>query len=260
MTVVPHDGAHPRVDILGVQVSVLSKSSLLKDIRRAVDRRSRLRVAFCNVHTVAECQSDDLLRTAVNSSEVVAPDGMPLVWVSRSRGFKNAQRVSGPNTFAACCEFGLQYGFRHYFFGSTQDTLDALTRNLLQHFPGIIIAGSYSPPFRTLTEAEDEEALARINESFPDILWIGLGMPKQELWTASHEERLKAPVLMPVGAAFAFHAGTVRRAPYWMQQFGLEWVFRLCQEPRRLWRRYLLGNSRFLYLLAKQQLNKRQKA
>ena len=244
----------PRVDILSVRVSVVTMPILLNLVRDAIESRSRLRAAFCTVHTVTECQDSDALREAVNSSEVVCPDGMPLVWLCRGRGAAQTRRVYGPDALLAVCEDGVAGGYRHYFYGSTTETLQRLTSNLRQRFPGIIIAGAYSPPFRPASPHEDAAAIEQINASRADIVWVGLGMPRQELWAAEHQDLLEAPVLMPVGAAFDFHAGTVRQAPLWMQRSGTEWLFRLTQEPRRLWRRYLLGNSRFVYLLAREWL------
>lgn len=252
MTSMPTD--LERVDILGVRVAALTIPRALGLIATAVASRSKIRFVFATVHTVTECQRQPALLEAVNHS-VVAPDGMPLVWLSRRRSRSDVRRVYGPDMLIATCEDGLARGYRHFFYGSTDETVQALIARLSARFPGLAVAGAYSPPFRPLSAAEEDDVLARINAAEPDIVWVGLGMPRQELWIARYEERLNTPVLMAVGAAFDFHAGTVRQAPSWMQRAGLEWLFRLIQEPRRLWRRYLLGNSRFVWLLLRERLS-----
>jgi N-acetylglucosaminyldiphosphoundecaprenol N-acetyl-beta-D-mannosaminyltransferase len=243
-----------KIDILGVGISVLTRAALLEAVERSVETRSKLRVAFCNVDTIAQSQNNKTLASVVNDYEVASPDGMPLVWFGKLQGNKEMERVDGPNAMLAICEMGVPLGFKHYFYGSTEATLEALEANIRERFPGIDIVGSYSPPFRPLTDDERSEVVNRINAVKPDLIWIGLGMPKQELWVAENHSLLEAPGLLAVGAAFGFHAGMVRRAPRWMQNAGLEWLFRLSQEPRRLWKRYLVGNSVFLYLAARQFL------
>jgi N-acetylglucosaminyldiphosphoundecaprenol N-acetyl-beta-D-mannosaminyltransferase len=179
---------------------------------------------------------------------------MPVVWLAGREARVPVSRVYGPDMMLAVSEDGLATQYRHFFYGSTPETLDALITRLSARYPGMVVAGSYAPPFGTLSSEEDARMVEIINESAPDIVWVGLGMPKQELWVAEHQDRLTAPVLMAVGAAFDFHAGTVRQAPTWMQRSGLEWLFRLVQEPRRLWRRYLLANTRFAGLLMRRAL------
>lgn len=201
--------------------------------------------------TVVQSQHNSVLANAVNEFEIAAPDGMPLVWLSKFSGHNDAERVDGPTSMLAICEQGVGLGFRHYFYGGTPAMLEALEENLRARFPDIKIAGSYSPPFRDLTEEERTNFANRINAAKADLVWIGLGMPKQELWVARNHSLLEPPVILAVGAAFGFTAGMVRRAPRWMQRIGLEWLFRLSQEPRRLWRRYLLGNPYFVWLVIK---------
>jgi N-acetylglucosaminyldiphosphoundecaprenol N-acetyl-beta-D-mannosaminyltransferase len=177
---------------------------------------------------------------------MVTPDGMPLVYLSRLAGFKDCGRVYGPDLMAEVCAQSVHLGHRHFFYGTTPKTLSALEDRLCQRYPGLIVAGSFSPPFRALTPAESFEIAALINEKKPDIVWVGLSTPKQEVWMAEHRALLDAPVLVGVGAAFDFHAGTVRQAPRWVQPLCLEWLFRLVTEPRRLWKRYLINNPAFL--------------
>jgi N-acetylglucosaminyldiphosphoundecaprenol N-acetyl-beta-D-mannosaminyltransferase len=243
----------PRADILGVRVWALTIPRALDLIAQAITTRTKTRFVFSTVHTLTECQRQPRLMDAVNGS-VVAPDGMPLVWLARRRTRRDVRRVYGPDMLLATCEAGIDAGYRRFFYGSTDATLEALADRLRTRYPGLIVAGAYAPPFRALSSEEDAEIVRLINAAAPDIVWIGLGMPKQELWAAGHQDHLTAPVLMAVGAAFDFHAGTVRQAPRWMQRSGLEWLFRLVQEPRRLWRRYVLGNARFVWLLARSSL------
>jgi N-acetylglucosaminyldiphosphoundecaprenol N-acetyl-beta-D-mannosaminyltransferase len=238
--------------ILNLHLSSLTAQLLLDTVAEAVAERYRLRVAFCSVDTAVQCQRNHELAAAINEFELASPDGMPLVWLSKLAGVKDIERVDGPNSMLAICEQGVALGYRHFFYGSTEETLTALEGRLQALFPGIQIVGSFSPPFRPLAEAESEDIAYRINSAKPDIVWVGLGMPKQELWVAQNAWRLEAPVILAVGAAFGFTAGLVRRAPRWMQRSGLEWAFRLSQEPRRLWKRYLLGNPYFLWLVARQ--------
>lgn len=244
-----------RVDVLGIGLSVLNMPTLLSVLRKAIDSRTKVRVAFCNVHTLTECLTDGGLNDTIQGCQVVSPDGMPVVWLGRRAGAHGIERVCGPDALLACCEDGLQRGYRHYFFGSTDETLAALTERLQARYPGMVVAGTYSPPFRDLTPAEDDDVVARINAAKPDIVWVGLGMPKQEFWAAEHQARIDAPVILPVGAAFAFHAGTVKQAPLWMRKRGLEWLYRLLQEPTRLWKRYFVSNTRFIYEVAKRELS-----
>ena len=209
-------------------------------------------VCFSNVHTVVSAHKDLLLRDITNHSFLSLPDGKPLSLIAHWRGLTDVERVAGPDFLPHL--IGKARGARHYFYGSTPDTLARLTENLREHFPDMIIAGSYSPPFRELTAEETDNILAHIKAAHPDLIWVGLGAPKQEYWISRHYENLRPAVLLGVGAAFEFHAGITSRAPAWMQRLSIEWLYRLLQEPRRLWKRYLLTNSLFIYYLARQAL------
>jgi N-acetylglucosaminyldiphosphoundecaprenol N-acetyl-beta-D-mannosaminyltransferase len=171
---------------------------------------------------------------------------MPLVWLLKSAGHGGAERVCGPDLMLRVIEDGCRRGYRHFLYGSRPETLRRLEANLVRRFPALRLVGSYSPPFAPFTADEEERTRAMINASGADIVWVGLGAPKQERWMAANRAFLEAPVLAGVGAAFDFHAGTVRQAPGVLQRSGLEWFFRLCTEPRRLWRRYLTTNPRFV--------------
>ncbi len=179
---------------------------------------------------------------------------MPVVWMLRWQGFKNVQRVYGPDLLQAACARSLETGWRHYFYGGAPQVAEKLKDKLCADYPGLQVVGMESPPFRPLTAEEDEDAVQRIRQARPDIVWVGLGAPRQDFWMAEHLDRLGVPVLVGVGAAFDFLSGAKPQAPLWMRRSGLEWLFRLATEPRRLWRRYLIGNPRFLYLCLLQRL------
>jgi N-acetylglucosaminyldiphosphoundecaprenol N-acetyl-beta-D-mannosaminyltransferase len=243
-----------RVNILGVGVMPLdlSRAVAILDNWRVQGRRDY--VCCVSVHGLVTAQRDPAVREALNRCGLATQDGMPLVWWSRWAGRADAQRVCGPDLFDAVCAHGIERQYRHYFYGGTPAVLEQLRARLAARHPGMIIAGMYAPPFRPPTETEDAAEIAAINAARPDFVWIGLGMPKQEKWMLSHRARIEAPVLAGIGAAFDFHAGVKPRAPAWMQRAGLEWLFRLGCEPRRLARRYLIDNGIFVTLAARQAL------
>lgn len=236
----------PKINVLGVGIHAIDQARAVAAIESWIERGSRSYVNVCTVHTVMECQRDPELRRRVNGGTMATPDGMPLVWLSRLHGHRDADRVYGPDLMLEMCRRSAQTGHRHFFYGSSPEVLSDLEANLRARFPGLIIAGSHSPPMLPAGAAEDSEVLAAIDASCPDVVWVGLGTPKQDHWIANHRPRLAAPVLVAVGAAFDFHAGRKRQAPHWMQRAGLEWFFRLLHEPRRLARRYLLYNPWFV--------------
>jgi N-acetylglucosaminyldiphosphoundecaprenol N-acetyl-beta-D-mannosaminyltransferase len=234
-----------RVNVLGVGVSAIDMSIALDVIERWISAGDRQYVCVTGVHGVMESQRDAKLRRIHNDAGLVTPDGMPLVWVSRLKGFETS-RVYGPDLLLACCERFLPQQCRHFFYGAAEGVAERLGTRLSSRFPGLVVAGSFSPPFRALTPEEDHEIVAMINATEPDIVWVGLSTPKQERWMEEHLERVNAPVLIGVGAAFDFHAGVKPQAPRWMQRTGLEWLFRMITEPRRLGRRYLVNNPLFV--------------
>ena len=247
-----------QMNILGVHVSATNMPEAVRQIKTWIADRTRTYVCVTGVHGIMECQDNRRLRAIHNSAGMVTPDGMPLVYISRAGGHAQTTRVYGPDLMAAICEDSVGAGYRHFFYGAAPATLAKLVERIGGRFPGIQIAGSYSPPFRDLTPDERCAIAARINDCAPDIVWVGLSTPKQETWMADIRQQLTAPVLVGVGAAFDFHAGTVRQAPRWMQPLCLEWFFRLLVEPKRLWKRYLLNNPRFLVSLSLQALGLRQ--
>ncbi len=238
-----------RTNILGVGISAVDMAQALETIEGWIESKEPHYVCVCTVHTVMECQRDERLRQIVNSAGLATPDGMPLVWLSRLAGHKHVDRVYGPDLMLAFCQLAAQEGYTNYFYGGDVGAPELLANRLSPKFPGFKMVGGYSPPFRPLTKEEDDEVVRMINEANPDIVWVGLGTPKQDWWVAEHVGRLSAPALIAIGAAFDFHVGRVKQAPRWMQRSGLEWLYRLCQEPRRLWRRYLVYNPLFLISL-----------
>jgi N-acetylglucosaminyldiphosphoundecaprenol N-acetyl-beta-D-mannosaminyltransferase len=243
-----------RVDILGVGVSAIDPGEALRQIGGWLDRRESHYVCVNTVHSLLCAQDDPSLLDVYREAAMVTPDGMPLVWLSRRRGRPEVRRVYGPDLMLACCDVFRERGARHYFYGGAEGVPELLTERLTERFPGLQVAGGYSPPFRPLSKAEDAEIVERINAARPDFVWVGLGAPKQDHWMAEHVGRLTAPVLLGVGAAFDFHAGLKKQAPAWMQERGLEWLFRLLSEPRRLAGRYVAGNSRFVALVLAEEL------
>ena len=245
------------VSILKSKIRPVSLDEAIQCIEGLIASRGRHYVCVCNVHTVMTGVDDERFRQITNNAALAVPDGMPLVWAARLLGVHQRRRVYGPDLLLAMCEKGVEKGYSHFFYGGRQGVAQTLAQNLSHRFPKIRIAGFFSPPFRPITKSEDDQVVDIINASVADILWVGLGAPKQEYWMASHVGRISVPVMAGVGAAFDFHAGTVKQAPKWMQDWGLEWVFRLCVEPRRLWRRYLYYNPRFVYQVAKQLISER---
>ena len=245
------------IDILGVSVSAIDMPMALETIEGWIAERHSNYVCFRDVHGVMLCQKDEALMRIHGSAGLVAPDGMPLVWVGRLMGARRMRRVCGPDLLPALCERSLARGYRHFFYGGAPGVAERLAEALQARFPGLAVAGTFTPPFRPLTGEEDAAAVRTINASKADIVWVGLSTPKQERWMAEHLGRIQAPVMLGVGAAFDFHAGAVRRAPRWMQRSGLEWLFRLLAEPRRLWRRYLVLAPKFVVLAVLQVLGLR---
>jgi N-acetylglucosaminyldiphosphoundecaprenol N-acetyl-beta-D-mannosaminyltransferase len=248
----------PRANILGVGVSALNMAMALEIIEGWIERREPHYVCVTGVHGVMESQRDGELRRIHNRAGLVTPDGMPLVWLSRLQGFHHVERVYGPDLMLALCERLAAKGYRHFFYGGAEGVPEQLASVLQKRFPGLQVAGTFSPPFRSLTADEDDRIVQMINAAAPDIVWVGLSTPKQERWMAGHRERLTAPVLIGVGAAFDFLTGRKPQAPRWMQRAGLEWLFRLLTEPRRLWRRYLINNPLFVALVVLQALGVRR--
>lgn len=208
-------------------------------------------ICICNAHSIATARQDGLFREALLNADLTTPDGAPIAWMMRRLGQKQQVRISGPDLMWKYCSRLEKINGSIYLYGSSISTLEKIKTKIKETFPNLIIAGSYSPPFRDLSEEEDTEVVKNINASGANIVWVSLGCPKQEKWMAAHKSRVNS-VMIGVGAAFDFHAGTIKRAPLWMQKNGLEWLHRLCSEPRRLWKRYFFTNSIFILLAFRQ--------
>ena len=208
-------------------------------------------ICVANVHTTVTAHDDPTYQAVQNGAVMALPDGGPLSKFSREQGYVDAARVTGPDLMKEMLKESADKHYRHYFYGSTQETLDILKATIEKNYPGAVIAGMYSPPFRPLTPEEDAAVIRRINETKPDFVWVGLGAPKQERWMAAHEDKVQA-VMVGVGAAFDYEAGNIRRAPMWMQRHNLEWLYRLMQDPKRLFKRYLTTNIKYLWWTWKQ--------
>lgn len=241
-----------RFNVLGVGVSAIDMDQALAEIDGWIARGERRYVCVCPVHSIMECRRSEEVRRIFNAAGMVTPDGMPLVWVGRTSGHPHVRRVYGPDLMLAVIEHSLGK-WRHFFYGGGEGVASRLTERLQQRLPGLVVAGTYTPPFAPLAQLCTADTAKLINDARPDIAWVGISSPKQDRWMACMRPQLDAPVIIGVGAAFDFHSGTVRQAPRWMQSSGLEWAFRLATDPARLWRRYLVDNPWFLWELALQK-------
>lgn len=232
-------------DVLGAPIDALGWDDALGQIRDWAGLRLSRYVCICNVHSVVSARQDAQFARVLAGADMATPDGAPVAWMLRKFGARTQQRINGPDLMWRYCAQAATRGESIYLYGGSEETLKLLRLRLLAEFPGLHVAGHYSPPYRPLTREEDEAVIERINASGAGTVWVSLGCPKQEQWMAAHRGRIQA-VMIGVGAAFDYHAGTLQRAPLWMQQRGLEWLYRLCKEPRRLWRRYVFTNTRFV--------------
>jgi len=230
----------PRVDILGVKINAQTMEEAIHTIGFWIKNRLSTYVCLNNVHTIIESYYNQDIRNIYNKAGMATCDGMPLVWLCRLAGYSRADRIYGPDLMLALCEISVKRGWKHYFYGTTPEILEKLQEKLSCRFPGLCIVGSQAPPFRTLTTQEDQAIINQINATQSDIVWVGLGAPKQDIWMASHLGQISAPIMIGVGAAFDFLSGTKPQAPRLLQRSGLEWLFRLMMEPKRLCRRYLV--------------------
>jgi N-acetylglucosaminyldiphosphoundecaprenol N-acetyl-beta-D-mannosaminyltransferase len=241
---------HSHADVLGVKVSAinLSQAVALADQWLMADKPGY--VCLTGVHGVMEAQSDPALRHILNNATVNAPDGMPMSWVGRLQGFQTMDRVFGPDFMLALCELAVERGYRNFLYGGKPGVAQALREALCRRFPGLQIVGTYTPPFAPLTEAQERELHNQVRTSNPHIIWVGLSTPKQEKFMAQYVNQLGVPLLVGVGAAFDFHTGQIRDCSQWIKRAGLQWLHRLMQDPKRLWRRYLRNNPVFLWKIA----------
>ncbi len=227
-----------RVDILGVEIDAINMGDAVGAIGGWIQRREPTYVCLVPAHSVMEARRDEEYRRTLNGSGLTTPDGMSIVWLLKLRGHRKVQRVYGPDLMLEICRVSVEAGWSHFLYGGEEGVAEDLASILESRSPGLRIAGTHSPPFRQLTPEEDAEVSRRIEQSGAEVVWVGIGSPRQERWIAEHAGKVGAPVLIGVGAAFDFLSGRKPQAPRWIQRAGLEWLFRLATEPRRLWRRY----------------------
>lgn len=238
--------AIPTCNIMGVDIAAIDMNWLIDYLGCNVKNLSGDYICVSNVHTTVTAYEDQEYCRVQNGGIMAIPDGGPLSSVGQKRGFENMKRTTGPSLMGELFKISVSKGYRHYFYGSTDETLEKLYSALTETYPGIQIAGMYSPPFRPMTDNEDKAIVERINETKPDFVWIGLGAPKQEKWMAAHQGKVNG-LMVGVGAGFDYHAGNIERAPEWMQKSNLEWVYRLLQDPKRLFGRYWHTNTKFIW-------------
>jgi N-acetylglucosaminyldiphosphoundecaprenol N-acetyl-beta-D-mannosaminyltransferase len=242
--------AHDHVDVLGVKVSAIDLEQAVEMADRWVTSGIPGYVCVTGVHGVMEAQSDPEFRRILNDAFINTPDGMPMSWVGRLRGFKRMNRVYGPDFMAAMCRLSVEKGYRNFLYGGNPGVAELLSQTLQKRFPGLQVVGTYTPPFRPLNAEEEGELLAQLRQSKPHILWVGLSTPKQEKFMAQYLQRFQIPLSVGIGAAFDYHTGRIRECPDWLKRAGMQWLHRLMQDPRRLWRRYLRNNPAFLWRIA----------
>lgn len=234
--------------ILGVNIAVTNMAQTVQYIENNLEELRGKYICVSNVHTTIMAHDNPAYRNVQNSAAIALPDGKPLSVVSRKRGYTEAERVTGPDLMGEL--FARENGLKHFFYGDKEETLQILQQKLKEKYPDIQIAGMISPPFRSLSQEEEKAYIQQINDSGADIIWIGLGAPKQEKWMYEHQGMFQG-VMIGVGAGFSYHAGLIKRAPEWMQKMSLEWFYRLMQDPVRLFKRYFTTNLKFILLEAK---------
>ena len=239
----------PVCNILGVNIAAINMEWTLDYFKKYINDLSGDYVCVSNVHTTVTSYEDSKYCDIQNGGIMALPDGGPLSSVGRKRGYRKMARVTGPSLMGEIFNISTENGYRHYFYGSTNETLESLSSKLANKYTGLQIVGMYSPPFRPITEEEDEMVIKMINDTNPDFVWIGLGVLKQEEWMAIHQGKIKG-LMLGVGAGFDYYAENIKRAPVWMQRNNLEWLYRLMQDPKRLFSRYLITNTKFLKLIA----------
>lgn len=247
----------PRVNVLGVGISVLNLETACSLMADAIRERRKGYICVTGVHGVSEAQEDSDFRRILNEAFLCTPDGMPMVWLGKWNN-REMDRVYGPDLMELALERGIPLGWRHFFYGGAPGVTQELKEKVEQRFRGAQIVGMYTPPFRPLNADEERELTDLVERCKPDIVWVGLSTPKQEKFMAAYLPKLNATLMVGVGAAFDFHSGRVKQAPRWMQRSGTEWFYRLCQEPRRLWKRYLKNNPLFVGRIVMQKCGMRK--
>lgn len=247
-----------KVNILGIEVDAINMEQALAQMTCWIEHHLPNYIVVCPVYTIMEARRNEDLRHIIQNAGLVTPDGMPLVFISRWMGYQHVGRVYGADLMLAFSQLSAEKGYRNYFYGGIEGVAEEVAGRLSTQFQGLQVVGTYSPPFRSLTEEEALDVVERINAAKPDVVWVCLGSHKQDMWMGTFREHLHAPILVGVGAAFDMLSGRKPQAPRWMQRMALEWLFRLILEPRRLWRRYLFNNPLFMILVMLQYLRIRQ--
>jgi N-acetylglucosaminyldiphosphoundecaprenol N-acetyl-beta-D-mannosaminyltransferase len=249
--------AHECADVLGVKVSAINISRAVDTADRWIGAGQPGYICVTGVHGVMEAQKNHEFREILNRAMMNTPDGMPMSWVGHLQGFDDMDRVFGPDFMSAMCRLSLDRGFRHFLYGGRPGVAEKLKQMLEKKFPGLQVVGTYTPPFRDLNDEEEDTLLAQVRDTRPHVLWVGLSTPKQEIFMAQHVDRLQVPLLVGVGAAFDYHTGLIRDCSAWIKRAGFQWLHRLAQDPRRLWRRYLRNNPAFVWNITLQLLKLR---
>ena len=253
----PGHTEHSHADVLGIKVSAVNMAEAVNLAGAWTSNRQPGYICVTGVHGVMEAQVNPELFRTINAAAINVPDGMPMTWVGHAQGFATMDRVYGPDFMLAMCERAVTTGWRMFFYGGNDGVAQQLAANLQARFPGLQVAGSYTPPFRPLNTAEEVELAALVEAGRPDIFWVGLSTPKQEKFMAAYSERLQVPLMVGVGAAFDIHTGRIQDAPHWMKRSGLQWLHRLMQEPKRLGKRYLVNNPKFVLRISRQLLREK---
>ncbi|SDS27854.1 N-acetylglucosaminyldiphosphoundecaprenol N-acetyl-beta-D-mannosaminyltransferase [Paenibacillaceae bacterium GAS479] len=232
--------------IIDTHITALSFDETVAELEQWVEKKEKQYVCICNTHSLVTASNDGYFQEVLNHAGICTPDGMPLVWGLRAYGYSQQNRVDGPNLMLRMCQLSEQKKYGIFLYGGSEQTLNELKEQLHRLYPSVNIVGAYSPPFRTLTQEEDERVVEMLNQSQADFIFVGLGCPKQEIWMYEHRNRINS-VMIGVGAAFDFVAGKIKRPPLFVQKSGFEWLFRLISEPRRLWKRYAYNNPLYIY-------------
>lgn len=239
--------APQKVNVLGTGISIVNFNSFFKALDQWIENKKGNYVCVTGMHGVMESMKDENLRSIHNKAGMATPDGMSMVWYAKLKGIKNMERVCGPDLFPSVCEYSVKKGYTHFFYGGAEGVPELLKEKMTARYPGLKVVGTYSPPFRPLTTEEDQAIINRINALNPTFVWIGISTPKQEKWMHDHQGKLNNSIMFGVGAAFDMHSGIKQRGPKWIQKSGFEWLYRLCQEPKRLGKRYLVNIPRFIF-------------
>lgn len=238
-----------RACIVGVHVNLIALGSAIERMHACREQGQRGYVVLTNPHSVLTCRRDPHMARATDAALLTLPDGTGITLAARILAYPHSGRVAGPTLMLRLCDWGRRHGYRHYFLGGAEGVADELAARLSQRYPGLIVAGMNCPPFRPPAFQEDAQLVEQINQARPDVVWVGLGAPKQEKWMLEHADRINAPLMIGVGAAFDFHSGRIAWAPTWIRRLGLEWAYRLAVEPKRMWRRNLDSPLFLLHVL-----------